>query len=177
MLLFSVVIAREDWNKEYKNLEAADFEYIHGIDPFQNEDYTKYMWSPYPLLRTSSTFYFKDIVIEPGYYLLTPRRKNGKDWILFKQQGRVKFVIPVFKKELVPVGFYKKNIPKPDKTLWQKSWDGVTNAFGKMLKKQTKRTPPPDAFIDSETLSDDFTDIILYYDNFKYHMIFSNRKL
>jgi len=176
LLLFSHAFAK-DWQQIYEELEPADFEYIHGIDPFQAEDYTKYIWSPYPLLRTSSTFYFKKHVIEPGYYLLTPREKNGKEWVLFKQQGKVKFVIPVYKKELVPVNFYENNLPKPVKSGWQKFWDGAGNLIGKMFKKSTMRTPPPDAYIDSENLTEDFVDIILYYGNHKYHMIFSNRKL
>ena len=42
----------------YESLEPAHFEYMFGIDPYQAEDYTKYMYSPYPLFRVGLPFIF-----------------------------------------------------------------------------------------------------------------------
>ena len=103
LLIFSIFIVsapafsneRETFDKIYEELLPADFEYMFGIDPYQAEDYTKYMYSPYPLFRVGVPFIFKDIKIEPGYYILTPRKKGGRTFVLFKEQGRVKYLIPV----------------------------------------------------------------------------------
>ena len=69
----------------YNNLQPADFSYQHDMDPEQYYDIKDASWSPYPLLRLNSYIYFKNIAIEPGYYLLTPREHEGKWYILFKQ--------------------------------------------------------------------------------------------
>ncbi len=58
---------------------------MFGIDPYQAEDYTKYMYSPYPLFRVGVPFIFKNTEIKPGYYILTPRKKDGKTFVLFKR--------------------------------------------------------------------------------------------
>ena len=84
-----------NYNEIYDNLEEADFDYIFGIDPYQAEDYKVYMRSPYPLFRSGVNLIFKSKTIPPGYYLLTPREKNGKTYVLFKENGRVSFVIPL----------------------------------------------------------------------------------
>ena len=47
---------KEAYEEIYEKLEPADFEYMFGIDPYQAEDYTKYMYSPYPLFRVGVPF-------------------------------------------------------------------------------------------------------------------------
>ena len=66
----------QKYEEIYRNLPEPDFSYIFNLDPYQSEEYTKYMYAPYPLFRTAIRFVFKNTVIEPGYYLLTPREKN-----------------------------------------------------------------------------------------------------
>jgi len=95
-----------DYDEVYSKLEEADFEYIFGLDPHQADDYTKYMFSPYPLFRSGVNLIFKTKTIPPGYYLLTPREKNGKTYILFKENGRVSYTIPVYDEDIVPETFY-----------------------------------------------------------------------
>ena len=97
-----------DYASIYESLDEADFEYIFGIDPYQADEYTVYMHSPYPLFRTGVQLIFKSKTINPGYYLLTPREKEGKTYVLFKENGRVSYVIPVYKEDIVPETFYEE---------------------------------------------------------------------
>ena len=71
-----------NYEKIYSQLQEPDFDYIFGIDPHQTDEYTVYMRSPYPLFRSGVNLIFKSKTIPPGYYLLTPREKNGKTYIL-----------------------------------------------------------------------------------------------
>jgi hypothetical protein len=103
--LFNLSYSAEDYQTIYDNLEMPDFEYIFGIDPYQTEDYSKYLTSPYPLFRLGVDLRLKNTVIGRGYYLLTPRAKKGSDYVLFKQGGKVVHTIPVYKKELVDACF------------------------------------------------------------------------
>lgn len=160
--------------KHYEALQPADFEYMFGIDSHQAEDYLKYNGSPYPLLRTAVNFVFKGTVIPPGYYLLTPREKNGKDYVLFKQEGRVKYVIPVYDKKAVNIEFYDKYIPQPKKTWWDKVVD-FGNKFVSTTSKQSKRTAIPKAYIDVNQIGQDFWEVIVYYGLSKYYLLFEQK--
>ena len=71
-------LSEPDYEVLYAQAQEADFKFMHDIDPFQDEDNFKYAWSPYLLFRSSSNFTFKSSTIPAGYYLLTPREKNGK---------------------------------------------------------------------------------------------------
>ena len=86
----------KDYAQIYNNLEVPSFTYMHDIDPDQYFDIKDTAWSPYPLLRLNSYIYFKNIAIEPGYYLLTPREYKGNWYLLFKQNGKVAHIIPVY---------------------------------------------------------------------------------
>ena len=80
----------------------------------------KYLtWSPYPLFRLASPIFFKSITIEPGYYALTPREYKDNWYILFKEGGKIKYIIPVYEREIVPMTFYDDHIPKPKLTISQ----------------------------------------------------------
>lgn len=83
--IFQPVMAEEDFQKIYDELEPANFEYIFGIDPYQAEEYKQYMFSPYPLMRTGVNFIFKETVIPPGFYLLTPRKKMAEPMFYLKK--------------------------------------------------------------------------------------------
>ncbi len=163
-------IFAQDYEKLYNNLEPFGSRLYNDIDPFEDEDSLKYAYNPYPLFRTSAYLYFKDIVIEPGYYNLTPRKLKGDDYILFKQGGKVKFIIPVAKKEMTPLNFYKANIPERKKTRWQKFSTAASNKFYTIAKKSQK-IPPPKSFIKVDV---DIIYIIVtvYYGEDKYIVLF-----
>ncbi len=158
--------------KIYEELSEPDFSYIFNLDPYQTEEYTKYMYAPYPLFRTAIRFVFKNTVIEPGYYLLTPREKDGKWYVLFKTNGKVKYIIPVYEKQLVEPMFYEKYVPERKLTFWQGICKKTRDTMGKFFPKQTQRMPPPKSYIDVNELGTDYWQVVLYYGASKYYMIF-----
>ena len=103
----------KDYAGIYNSLEPAKHSYMHDIDPDQFYDMKDATWAPYPLLRLNSYIYFKDRAIEPGYYLLTPREHKDKWYMLFKQNGKVMHIIPVYERDITPEFFYEKHLPKP----------------------------------------------------------------
>ncbi len=181
LLIFSFFIfcapsfADETFDEIYEKLEPAGFEYMFGIDPYQAEDYAKYMYSPYPLFRVGLPFIFKDIKIEPGYYILTPRKKDGRTFILFKEQGRVKYLIPVYNIDIVDPLFYDQYIPEKKKGFWEKLGQKTSNTIGRMFPKKTQRMPAPKAYIEVNDIDREYYQVILYYGTQKYYMIFKQR--
>ena len=100
-----------DVEQMYRDMPVPDFKYVHNIDPGEYQDTMHSTWSPYPLFRLTAPLFFKSVAIEPGYYLLTPREHNGAWYMLFKEAGKVKYIVPCYKKEMVPMDFYKNNLP------------------------------------------------------------------
>ena len=166
----------ENFEEIYESLKQADFEYIFGIDPYQAEDYTKNMFSPYPLLRTGVNFIFKDTVIPPGFYLLTPRKHNGQTYILFKEQGRVKYMVPCYQVDMAIPKEYNKYNPKPKVSVWKKVKTGVADMVGTVAPKKTQRKPMPKAYMEINDIDGEFYQVILYYDTGKYYLIFKQEK-
>ncbi len=177
-ILFSApsAFANEDFNKIYEELEEANFEYIFGIDPYQAEEYTKYMFSPYPLLRIGVDFVFKNTVIERGFYLLTPRVHEGKTYILFKQNGRVKYMVPTYNVDLTTEEFYDQYIPKVKQTKWQSFKTKVADKVGTMFPEKTQRKPIPKSYMEINDIDGEFYQVILYYGTKKYFLIFKQEK-
>ena len=159
----------------YKNLQPAKHSYLHGIDPEQYYEMKDSTWAPYPLLRLNSYIYFKDRAIEPGYYLLTPREHKGEWYLLFKQNGKVAHIIPVFERGITPEGFYEKHLSKPKLNGAQKIHMGILNAIGKI--KSSKRKEPIKSYMEINDLENHFVSIIIYYGNHKYSTIFRTVKL
>lgn len=172
VLLNVSVFAQDNYQQIYDSLQKADFEYMFGLDPYQKDEYKKSMRAPYPLFRTGVTMIFKDMKISPVYYLLTPRSKNGKNYVLFKTNGKVQYIIPVYKKEVVPPDFYKKYVPAQKLTLWQKTCKKARNAAGRIAPNKTQQKPAPKSYIDVNEIGGSFWEVVLYFGNSKYHMIF-----
>ncbi len=167
----TVRLDNTNWEDLYQSQESADFEYIFGLDPYQSDEYTKYMYSPYPLFRLGVTIQFKTTTIQPGYYLLTPREKNGKTWILFKENGRVVYTIPVYKEDSVPDSFWEEKMPHPKLNMYEKLRKNTMNFIGEKFGSKNQRTPIPSAYIEFDDKGD-FWNMILYYGNKKYYLIF-----
>lgn len=159
----------------YNQLELADFSYLHNIDPEQYYDSEKSAWSIYPLLRLNSPIYFKNLVIEPGYYLLTPREHNGKWYMLFKQNGLVMYIIPVYERGYTPETFYDAHIPKPKLTKSQKVHMKILDTVGKV--KSSKRQEPVKSYLEVNDLDNYFVSIIIYYGGHKYSTLFRTIRL
>lgn len=162
--------AETNYEQIYRELEPADFSYVHNIDPGEMYDVQYTSWSPYPLFRLTSPLFFKNTTIEPGYYLLTPREQNGRWFILFKEQGKVKYIIPVYKREIVPMGFYDANLPKAKLTPSQKFQVKLYDFVGKHVRS-SQRKPAPDAFLETTDLENNFISMIVYWGDYRYYMV------
>lgn len=165
----------KNYSDIYKSLEPANFSYMHDIDPDQYYDIKDAAWSPYPLLRLNSPIYFKNQTIEPGYYLLTPREHKNKWYLLFKQNGKVAHIIPVYERDITPEFFYDKHLPKPKLTPSQKIHMGVLDFFGNF--KSSKRKEPIKTYMEINDLENYFVSIVIYYGSHKYSTIFRTIKL
>ncbi len=160
-----------DYTQTYKNLEPADFSYIHDIDPDQYYDMQSYAYTPYPLFRLNSPIYFKKIAVEPGYYNLTPREHQGKWYVLFKDNGKVKYYIPCYKREIVPADFYETHLPKPKLTFTQKVHINFISGVGR-ISRSSKRRSAPKTYLEFDELDNEYYSVVVYYGDFRYYMIF-----
>jgi len=159
-----------DYRQIYMDLPVPTFAYIHGIDPGQYYDYKNRAYTPYPLFRLVSPLYFKTIAIPPGYYELTPVSYKGEPYILFKEYGVVKYTIPVYKKEFVPVGFYDTHLPKP-KLKWTTRVSKNLYAFLGKHFKSAQRKPTPQCYLETNDLDNKFVSLIIYYGPYRYYTI------
>lgn len=164
-------IHNKTYDEIYKDLKEADFSYIFGLDPYQPDEYTRYMYSPYPLFRSGVNLVFKSTVIPRGYYLLTPREKNGKTYVLFKEKGRVSYTIPVYREENLSETFYNDKLPQVEKKASQTLREKTMNFIGKRWGHKNQRTPLPNAYIEF-TDRGIWWDMILYYGDKKYYLLF-----
>lgn len=165
-----------DYQKVYRELETAGFSYQHNVDPMQYYDYKDTTWSPYPLLRLKSPLYFKTITLEPGYYQLTPREHNGKDYILVKEAGFVKYIIPAYKKDFVPEFFYEEHLPKPKLTFGQKFQIYSLDFIGKHFA-HSKRKPAAKTYLELTDLDNNFVSMVVYYNEYRYYLILRTVRL
>lgn len=165
----------KDYVQLYNDLAPADFAYLHDIDPDQYYDIKDTTWAPYPLLRLNSYIYFKNQAIEPGYYLITPREHKGKWYMLFKQNGKVSHIIPVYEKEMIPENFYDIHLPKPKLTPSQKIHMGALSFLGKF--NSTKRREQVKSYMEINDLENYFVSITIYYGPYKYSTIFRTIRL
>ena len=159
-----------DYQKVYRDTEVPNFSYLHNVDPNQYYECKGFSWSPYPLFRLNSPLFFKTISIEPGYYSLTPREHKGKDYILFKEAGFVKYIVPVYKKDFVPEFFYEENLPQPKLSFGQKFQIYSLDFIGRYVPS-AKRKPAPQTFLELTDLDNNFISIVVYFKEFRYYMI------
>ena len=165
-----LAFAEPDIEALYNNAEPFSSKLYNDVDPFEDEDALKYAWSPYPLFRSSANLYFKDLTIEPGYYILTPRTLKGKDYVLFKQSGNVVFIIPSAKTEKTPLNFYQANTPQPRKTKLQKFATNIRDKFYE-ISGDSMRATPPKSYVNVDA-GVTFITVLLYYGENKYTLIF-----
>ncbi len=159
-----------DVEQMYRDMPVPDFKYLHNIDPEEYLDTKNSTWSPYPLFRLTAPLYFKSVAIEPGYYLLTPREHEGKWYILFKEAGKVRYIVPCYKKEMVPMDFYKNNLPQVKMTTAQRIREKTLKLVGKYIKS-SKREPIPDTFLEADDLDNNFISLIVYWGNYRYYFV------
>lgn len=165
-----------DVEQMYRDMPVPEFKYVHNIDPGEYQDTLNSTWSPYPLFRLTSPLYFKSVAIEPGYYLLTPREHKEAWYILFKQAGRVRYIVPCYKKEMVPLDFYKNNLPQIKLTRTQRIREKALKFVGNKFKS-SKREPIPDTYLEASDLDNSFVSIIVYWGNYRYYFVLRSIQL
>ncbi len=165
-----------DIQDAYRKMPIPQFRYMHDIDPGEYQDTIYTTWSPYPLFRLTAPLFFKSVAIQPGYYLLTPREHEGKWYILFKEAGRIKYIVPCYKRDRVPMGFYENNLPKVKLTTPQKIREATLKFIGKH-KKSAKRKPIPDTFLEADDLDNNFISLIVYWGNYRYYFVLRSIQL
>ena len=165
-----------DYEKVYRELPVPEHSYIHDIDPGEYFDTKDSAWSVYPLLRLTSPLFFKTITIQPGYYLLTPRKYEDKWYMLFKEAGRIKYIIPVYERDITPMNFYDENLPKPKLTFSQKVHLKTLDFVGRHFQN-SKREPAPQNYLEMFDLDNNFVSMVVYWGSHRYHMIFRSVSL
>ncbi|MBR3890369.1 hypothetical protein IKJ53_07625 [bacterium] len=166
---------QEEYEQAYRDLQVPTFSYHHGIDPDQYYDMKDAAWSPYPLLRLNAPIYFKTMAIPQGYYLLTPRQYKDKWYILFKEAGKVKYILPVFQNSYAEAGYYHTHLKEYDMMKTAKWQVKFLNAWGKYVKK-SKRKPAIQTNIELTDLDNNFLLLTLYYGHYKYSIIVRTEK-
>ncbi len=159
-----------DIEQMYRDMPVPEFKYVHNIDPGEYQDTMYSTWSPYPLFRLTAPLFFKSVKIDPGYYLLTPREHDGDWFILFKEAGKVKYIVPCYKKEMVPMDFYKNNLPQIKLTKVQQIREKALKFVGKHFDS-SKRKPIPDTYLEASDLDNNFISIIVYWGNYRYYFV------
>ena len=101
---------------------------------------------------------------------------KDRDYVFFKEAGKVKYIIPVVKKELVPVDFYHNNLPTPKLTKWQGFCKKVRDGFYTVFRNSSRKAPPPNSYIITENIEGNMYLIVLYYGDVKYYMVFKSNK-
>jgi hypothetical protein len=171
----SAVSANESYdryNEIYYNLPHLEIHYKNNEDPDEFNDYLEYYTSPYPLIRISDDLYCKKTKILHGYYLLTPRNKDGHDVVLFKQNGKIAAIVPVFEKNMIdPLTVYKEP-PKPKTPLWKKPFKWMKKSLAKVFGRYKKPPKLPRNAIEAFSISKDYYEIDLYVEEHVYKMLF-----
>ena len=165
-----------DIEEMYRIMPVPEFKYVHNIDPGEYQDTMYSTWSPYPLFRLTAPLFFKTVKIDPGYYLLTPREHDGDWFMLFKEAGKVKYIVPCYKKEMVPMDFYKNNLPQIKMTKVQQIREKALKFVGKHFDS-SKRKPIPDTYLEASDLDNNFISIIVYWGNYRYYLVLRSVQL
>lgn len=165
-----------DYEQVYRDLEVPTHKYVHDIDPDEYYDTKTSTWTPYPLLRLLAPIYFKSVAIEPGYYLLTPREYKGNWYMLFKEGGKIKHIVPIYDRDIVPEFFYDENLPKPKLSPTQKMHLGMLDMIGKFVPS-AKRKPAPQTYLELTDLDNHFISLVVYWGSHRYYTIFRTLQL
>jgi hypothetical protein len=174
-IVFSVPAnAAENTNYEsiYNNLPVLDFYYDHNEDPDEQLDYHDFIKSPYPLIRISAKLSCKEVKLLPGYYLMAVRNRSNYDFVMFKQNGKIVTMVPVYEKQLVnPETVYPK--PKVKKSLLKKTGSGIKRIVAAPFKPYRKPPEPPRYAVTSSLVDGGkYFEIWLYQEQYLYKILF-----
>jgi len=168
---------RVNYDLIYKDTPVLNFMYENGIDPEQDNDYNRCIISPYTLIRITDTLINKKVLLKPGYYLVKPENRDGYEILIFKQNGRVAGVIPVYQKVLInPFLVYKQPV-KPKEPLYKKIFIEtpkkiITLPFKKWYESKKVPLPPKSALESKVVGNGKYLEIWLYVDQYLYKVLF-----
>ncbi len=157
----------------FNNLPIIDMQYLANEDPYESLQYENYIYSPYPLIKFSLKLQIPNKTLKPGFYLLTPRTENGYDFVLFKQNGKIQGIVPVYEKQLIyPKDVYNQQ-PKPKTPLWKKPITGLKKGAIKIMGKKKKPHPLPKYAMDAHFVDGKkYFLMTLYFEEYAYKMLF-----
>lgn len=155
----------------YNHQIPLDIKFENNLDPYEQQDNYTCARSPYPLVRTVMPMYSLKTVIEPGYYLLTPRKIGARDYLLFKERGRVLYTAPIFESKQVDP---EKEYPQP-KDPYDDAPFGLKNVFkglGIISGRRTQTPQIPMHKVDCFQYNDQFYGINIYYKDRMYKTVY-----
>lgn len=176
-MLVSPSYAQLNYDLLYKDTPVLGHIYETGVDEEEDGDYEDYIISPYVLVRLPAKLRNKKIVLNPGYYLVKPERKDGYRFAVFKQNGYVVGAVPVYQKVWVDAELIFPPPPKK-KHKWY-VWPFATASsivkwpFKKLIGDNRKPKKPKRAKADFRLVGDgEYYDMWLYVENSLYKMLF-----
>lgn len=163
--------AKFDIQAVYNKQIPLDIQFENNLDPYEQQDNYTYARSPYPLIRTVMPMYSLKTTIPVGYYLLTPRKIGARDYLLFKEGGRVLYSVPVFESKQVDPD---KEYPQP-KDPYDNAPFGlksVFKGFGIISGRRTHAPIVPMHKVDCFEYNDEFYGINVYYKDRMYKTVY-----
>lgn len=177
-IIFAGKVAAQtvDYDAIYNNLPIIDLVYEQNEDPDEQADTLQFFQSPYPLIRTVFPLSCKKIKLKLGYYLLTPRTRDGFDFVMFKQNGKIVGLVPVFEKR--PLTEEEKlrlfpPPPKPKTTIWSLPWRGFKAGMKKMFGRYEKPPEMPKYVLDANIVGNGrYFEMYFYSEQYFFKMLF-----
>jgi hypothetical protein len=143
----------------------------NNLDPYEQQDNYTCARSPYPSIRIAMPMYSLKTTIEPGYYLLTPRKVGARDYMLFKESGKVLYSVPIFEsKQIDP----EKEYPQA-KDPYDNAPYGLKSIFKGLGIISGRRTPiikMPTHKLECFQYNDQFYGINVYYKDRIYKTVY-----
>ena len=168
-------LGKINYDLMYEDMPILDFMYEAGVDPEEPEDYEEYFISPYVLIRLPVKLRNQKTVLNPGYYLVKPEEKDGYNFAIFKQNGRVAGIVPIYKKYRVnPETIFptpQKKEPKWYAKPFIMTKNIIKKPFKKIFKQQNLKIPPR-AKAEFKFVDDKYYDLGLYVESSLYKMLF-----
>ena len=177
---FCLQIGKINYDLIYEDMPILDFMFETNRDPQESADYQGYFISPYVLTRLPVKLRNKKTVLSKGYYLIKPEKKDGYNFVIFKQNGIIMGIIPIYKTYRTNPAVIFPPTPKPRYKWYVKPFVVVRDVIKwpfKKLFKHKKPLMPPRAKADFKLVGNgEYYDMGLYIENHLYKMLFKLEK-
>jgi len=176
---------RINYDLIYNETPVLDFMFEDRVDPDEEQDYSEYLISPYTLMRITDFLVCKNIKLKPGYYLVKAVKKDGYNVMIFKQNGKVTGVIPVYQRvEIDPTLVFPEPVkPKlplykaiPKKILIDTPKSILAWPLKKIFKEKKVPVPLKSAMETRTVENRKYLEMWLYVDKYLYKSLFKIEK-